>query len=675
MSIKVNITVFIFSILYFSCNGDNLDTSPPSVFLTNPTEYIIVSQEFLVTGIASDNDSIKFVELYIDSLPSGISDTIPPYEFLWNTTVFLDSTIHEISLYAEDLNENGSMSTPIEVLIDNSNSIPQGVSIQSIEYSELNMEILFKSSKEIDFNNYELLSSDTENGFKTSLSSKSEINDTLFSITNFNPTTPTWYFIRVTDLYGYSTIGPGYYVIDSPPEPVSLWPISFNGNSFALSWSINDERDFFSYSIFQSSSENMENEIKIYESDQNNLNGYNIQGISLNQYLYYQIEITDYWGLKSRSNVEKGTSWFLFENQYEQGNYDFGRSIIELFDGGYVCAGNSSTSGNEYSDILLIKIDESGAEQWMHNLSFSPSDRANMLVESSDYGIIIIGNTVSNINGSKDILILKTNQSGHVEWYNNYGNDEDQEAHYIYLLNDNGYIICGQSIEQNTGFNMLLLMKVDFDGNKVWSKTYGGNGDDFGYSVIEENDGSLLVTGMTKSSGDLNGDAWLLKVDSSGNENWRKTYGGTDIDLSRHLISTIDGYIMIGNTTSYGSGNNDVFVIKVDLQGNQQWSNTFGGTGTDIGRKIINCSNDGYALIGYTDSFGEGNGFNNWLIKIDESGNLIWDKTFGGDGNDRALSGCKTSDNGFILSGFSYSNSNNLSNVYIVKTDESGNVE
>ena len=184
----------------------------------------------------------------------------------------------------------------------------------------------------------------------------------------------------------------------------------------------------------------MENEIKIYESDQINLNEYNIQGISLNQYLYYQIEITDYWGLKSRSNVEKGTSWFLFENQYGQGNYDFGRSIIELYNGGYVCAGNSSTSGNEYGDILLIKIDESGAEQWMHNLSFSSSDRANMLVESSDYGIIIIGNTISNINGSKDILILKTNQSGHVEWYNNYGNDEDQEAHYIYSLNDYGYI-------------------------------------------------------------------------------------------------------------------------------------------------------------------------------------------------------------------------------------------
>ena len=207
---------------------------------------------------------------------------------------------------------------------------------------------------------------------------------------------------------------------------------------------------------------------------------------------------------------------------------------------------------------------------------------------------------------------------------------------------------------------MLLLLKVDLDGNQVWSKTYGGNGDDFGYSVIEENDGSFLVAGMTKSSGDLNGDAWLLKIDSNGNEVWRRLYGGTDIDLVRHLTRTSDGYAMIGNTTSYGSGNNDIFVIKVDYEGIQQWSSTFGGVGTDIGRKIINYNNDGFVLIGYTDSFGEGNGFNNWLIKIDELGNVIWDKTFGGDGNDRALSGIKTSDNGFILSGFSDSNSSDL---------------
>ena len=202
-----------------------------------------------------------------------------------------------------------------------------------------------------------------------------------------------------------------------------------------------------------------------------------------------------------------------------------------------------------------------------------------------------------------------------------------------------------------------------------------GNGDDFGYAVCEGNDGSIIITGMTKSSGDFNGDAWLLKIDSEGNEIWEKTYGGNGIDLSRHVLSTSNGYIMIGNTTSYGNGNNDIFVIKVDEEGSQEWSSTFGGIGTDIGRKIIKYSNEGFVLIGYTDSYGEGNGFNNWLIKIDELGNIIWDKTFGGDGNDRSLSGIKTSDNGFILSGFTDSNSSELPNVYIIKTDDSGNIK
>ena len=330
MSKKINITVFIFSTFYLSCNGDEIDTSPPLVSITNPSDFATVSQEVLITGIASDNDSIKFVELYIDSIPSGHIDTISPFQFIWNTTIYSDSSLHEISLYAMDLSENSAISSPVKVLIDNSNSNPQGLSIQSIQYSETNMEIFFNSSKEVDFKNYELLSSNTENGLKTSIASKSEINDTLFQITNFNPIISTWYFIKVTDMYGYSTVGPGFNVLDSPPQPVLLMPVSFNDDSFVIRWSINEEKDFYSYSIYQSSNANMENETVIYESDQSNINEYTVQEVFLNQYFYYQIEIEDYWGLKSRSNIEKGVSWYLFENQYGQADHDFGRSIIEL---------------------------------------------------------------------------------------------------------------------------------------------------------------------------------------------------------------------------------------------------------------------------------------------------------------------------------------------------------
>ena len=296
-----------------------------------------------------------------------------------------------------------------------------------------------------------------------------------------------------------------------------------------------------------------------------------------------------------------------------------------------------------------------------------------MLLENSESGYIVLGNTISPIDESKDILVFKTNQSGHTEWFSRYGSSEDQEGHSILSLINGGYIICGQSIDENTGFNMLYLLKINLDGTQVWEQTFGGNGENYGFSIIESNDGSFLITGMTENSDDMSGDAWLLKVDLDGNKIWEQTYGGTGTDLSRSLVYTGDGYIMVGNTSSYGSGNNDIFVIKVNIEGTQEWSNTYGGSGTDIGRKIIKTSDGSFAIAGYTDSFGENSGFNVWLLKIDALGNLLWDKTFGADGNDRALSAQQTSDGGFVLTGFSNS-IDSASDILIIKTDDKGNI-
>lgn len=639
-----------------------------------PLDSSLVSEITLILGQASDDDSVKYVELYIDSVSTGDIDTIAPYVFPWNTTELLDSSIHVLELYAEDQSGNGMKSDPIQVIVDNSLSKPEPSEIKSISYSKTVMEILFNRSLEPDFSHYEILNSLSEEGLKNSLGIYTDINDTLIEVESFNPIDSVWYWLKISDVYGYSTTGPSYFVLDNPPEPVSLSPIIFNNNSFDFSWSICDETDFEFYSIYESLDENMLFENKIYESNQRGIIGLLYQSFEMNQYYHYQIEVTDYWGLKSRSNIQKGTSWYLFDNQYGQGSYDYGRSILQTADGGYISAGNTSTLGNQNGDVLLLKIDESGIEQWIHSLTFSPSDRANMVLESSESGYIIIGNTISPLNESKDILVLKTNQSGHVEWFNRYGSNEDQEGHYILSLTNGGYIICGQSIDENTGFNMLYLLKIDSDGSEVWEQTFGGNREDHGYSIIESNDGSFLITGMTENSGDMSGDAWLLKVDLDGNEIWQHTYGGTGVDLSRSLVNTGDGYIMVGNTSSYGSGNNDVFVIKVNLEGTQEWSNTYGGGGTDIGRAIIKTNDGSFVIAGYTDSFGENSGFNVWLLKIDSLGNLLWDKTFGGDGNDRALSVNQSLDGGLVLTGFSNS-IDSASDILIIKTDDKGNIK
>jgi len=667
----ISIFIFFFGFFFTGCK-DEIDSSPPLVAVTFPTELWNVSEVVLVEGIASDNDSVKYVELWIDSLATGIIDSTSPYHFFWNTTIYLDSSLHSITLFAEDQSQNTSKSDPVIVVVNNSLSSPVGLEINSISYSKTIMEILYRSSVEDDFNNYELLFSESEEGLKNSLGTFSNRSDTLIQIFDFNPSSPSWYWLKITDIYGYSTIGPGYYILDSSPEPVSLEKINFNNNIFNISWTINNELDFESYSIYQSQNKDMSESSKIFEFNQKNITSTDHQNIEINQYYYYQIKVEDYWGLYSLSNIEIGTSWYLFNNIYNKVSYDYGRSIVETSDTGYVVVGNTSTIGNNYSNLLLLKVNQSGVEEWFHNLTFSPTDRANMVLELPNTGFIIVGKTQSLEDGSEDILILKTNQSGHVEWSKNYGSFNDQSGDFIQLTLDGGYIICGQSVESYTGFNKLNLLKIDSDGDEIWNQSYGGNGDAYGYSVISLSDGSYLAIGMTRSLGELNGDAWLIKIDSDGNEIWNQSYGGNGTDIIRSIVLTDNGYLLAGNTNSYGNGNNDIFIIKVDQAGVQQWSQTYGGNGTDVGRSISKVVDGGYIITGYTDSFGNSSSFNIWLIKIDENGNLIWDKTYGENGDDRALDGHQTLDGGYVLTGFSDSNSNNTPSIIIIKTDKDG---
>ena len=273
-----------------------------------PLDSSLVSEITSVLGQASDDDSVQYVELYIDSVSTGDIDTIAPYVFPWNTTELLDSSIHVLELYAEDQSGNGIKSDPIQVIVDNSLSKPEPSEIKSISYSKTLMEILFNRSLEPDFSHYEILNSLSEEGQKNSLGIYTNINDTLIEVESFNPIDSVWYWLKISDVYGYSTTGPSYFVLDNPPERVSLSPIIFNNNSFDFSWSICDETDFEFYSIYESLDENMLFENKIYESNQRDIIGLLYQSFEINQYYHYQIEVTDYWGLKSRSNIQKGTS-------------------------------------------------------------------------------------------------------------------------------------------------------------------------------------------------------------------------------------------------------------------------------------------------------------------------------------------------------------------------------
>ena len=215
--------------------------------------------------------------------------------------------------------------------------------------------------------------------------------------------------------------------------------------------------------------------------------------------------------------------------------------------------------------------------------------------------------------------------------------------------------------------------------NVLWEKTYGGSGNDAGDSIWQTLDGGFFIVGETTSKGAGDRDVWLIKTDSEGNIEWDKTLGGEYYDRGKHGFETTDGgFIIIGYTASYGSGGNDAWLIKTDSNGNIEWDETYGGEANEEGVCVQQTNDGGYIIAGQTSSYGAGRS-DAWIIKTDSNGNLIWEKTFGEELGDLAEWIEQTSDGGYIFTGAFgiYSDGflkyNIYSDFWLVKIDENGN--
>ena len=362
----------------------------------------------------------------------------------------------------------------------------------------------------------------------------------------------------------------------------------------------------------------------------------------------------------------------MWNMSYGGSEFDDAKTAVQTTDGGYIIAGSTFSFGEGGEDIYLIRTNPYGDILWTKTYGSSGDERAYAIQQTLDDGFIIAGYTAHSGLSSADIWIIKTDSVGDSLWTKTYGNDYIDWALSIKQTTDEGFIIAGFT-HLNLLSSDVWMIKTDSFGDSLWSKTFGGNEDDWAGSIQQTIDGGFILGGFTTDIVSSSRDCWLIKTDSNGDSLWTKTFGGNSDDWIRSLQQTNDGgYILSGITDSFGAGGRDAWLIRADSIGDSIWTKTYGGTEDDwVYTSVPVTADGGFIVGGGTYSYGVGSS-DVWLIKTDTSGEILWTRTYGGVEQDYASCVFQTSDNGFLIAGYTNSFSIGNEDVWIIKTDDLG---
>jgi hypothetical protein len=394
-----------------------------------------------------------------------------------------------------------------------------------------------------------------------------------------------------------------------------------------------------------------------------------------------------------------------WDNTIGGSNNEYLYSIQQTSDGGYILGGysDSNISGDKtensqgFSDYWVVKLDAAGKIQWQNTIGGIGNDYLYSIKQTSDGGYILGGYSDSYISGDKteytqstsDYWVVKLDTAGNIQWQNTIGGGGNDYLYSIQQTSDGGYIlggysesvISGDKTENRQGNGDYWVLKLDTAGNIQWQKTIGGNNYDYLYSIQQTSDGGYILGGYSNSniSGDntanLEGfefyDYLAAKLDAAGNIEWQKTIGGKGNDFLRSIRQTSDGGYILGGYSNSGisgdkteksQGLNDYWVLKLNAAGSIQWQKTIGGKGDEYLYSIQETKDGGYILGGYSNSVLSGDkteksiGLNDWwVVKLETTGKIQWQKAIGGRGDEYLYSIQQTSDGGYILGGYSNS--------------------
>lgn len=355
---------------------------------------------------------------------------------------------------------------------------------------------------------------------------------------------------------------------------------------------------------------------------------------------------------------------------FDGGADDDAYSVEQTSDGDYIAAGYTEAAVTGNRDAWIIKLDRFGRAEWSKTFGGEALDRVTSIIQTSDGGYVFTGGTCSYGNGKCDVWLMKMDSAGNELWSKTFGGGENEYASSVNQTADGGYIVAANTGSYGAGESDAWIIKLDSSGNQTWAKTLGGPNDDSAHDIEQASDGGYFVAGGTYEPGPEPSE-WVVKLDANGNQLWSKPFGVAPTDDSE-CPASYEEYIKAGLSDA-GGGIYYVWVMNIDNSGNGDWAKIFEGTGYVSGGVTERTSDGGFisasdvsGIIGsamYIDLF---------ALKLDSCGNEEWTKSYGGARDDYANSIRQTSDGGYVVAGKTKSYGIGDSDFWVLRLDSNG---
>ena len=361
-----------------------------------------------------------------------------------------------------------------------------------------------------------------------------------------------------------------------------------------------------------------------------------------------------------------------FEKVYGGSGYDYGNSVIQVFDKGYVVAGNTTSYGSGNNDVYLIKTDSNGYTQWQRTFGGINVDQSFSVKQTRDSGLVVAGYTNSFGHGGYDMYVIRTDRNGDTLWTKTYGGSNWDFAYSIDTTNDGGFIVAGGTYSYGKGDEDMYLVKLNAIGDTLWTKTYGGLHQEEIASVHQTADSGYIFTGETKSFEDsIAGDIYIVKTNTLGDTTWTKSYGSSGEDKGSCIIQKRDGgYAIAATLFNTALHKNQSYIMSTNQNGDTLWTQQSGVPNNALANSVVQANDNGLVWAGQLNLGGQNDIY---FKKFDAGGNYGFATTFGVfNGEENAYGLEQTADRGYIIVGNTNGTGYGLNDVLLIKTDSLG---